>query len=224
MGGSYGGYATLVGLTFTPDTFACGVDLVGMSSLVTVLERAPAYWDPTMGLWYKFVGNPANETERADMLARSPISRIDAIKSPLLIGQGENDPRVTKFESDNMVEEMSKRGQIVTYLNYPDEGHGFGRPENVLSFAAVTEHFLSSCLDGRAQDYGDDFEGSSIEVVYGAEYVPGLVDELEENGEDTAKDDEVSSSGSSDGVVAKALRADLFVLCLSMGAASIFYW
>ena len=180
LGGSYGGYATLVGVTFTPDTFACGVDIVGPSSLITLVESFPAYWGPQLeATWYKFVGNPADEEDRADMHNRSPITRIDDIRAPLLIGQGENDPRVTKLESDQIVAAMNERDLPVTYLNYPDEGHGFVRPENRMSFYATTEAFLAQCLGGRYQPIGDDFAGSSVQVLNGAEYVPGLAEQLE---------------------------------------------
>ncbi|MEM6709115.1 MAG: S9 family peptidase [Pseudomonadota bacterium] len=175
MGGSYGGYATLVGVTFTPDTFACGVDIVGPSSLVTLIESFPDYWKPFLqSTWYTFVGDPTVEEERAEMLSRSPISRVADIKVPLLIGQGENDPRVTKLESDQLVAAMQERDLPVTYLNYPDEGHGFARPENSLSFFATTEHFLAQCLGGRAEPIGDAFDGSSVEVLAGADYIPAL--------------------------------------------------
>lgn len=175
MGGSYGGYATLTGVTFTPDTFACGVDLVGPSSLVTLIESFPDYWKPFLSAsWYKFVGNPAIPAEREDMLARSAISRIDDIKVPLLIGQGENDPRVTKLESDQIVDKMKKMNKPVTYVNYPDEGHGFVRPENRKSFYAITEGFLADCLGGDYQPIGNDFAGSSLQVLAGAKYVRGL--------------------------------------------------
>lgn len=175
MGGSYGGYATLVGLTFTPDTFACGVDIVGPSSLITLIESFPAYWGPSLAnTWFKYVGNPALEEERADLANRSPITRVADIKAPLLIGQGENDPRVTKRESDQLVAAMDAKDLPVTYLNYPDEGHGFARPENRMSFFATTEGFLSQCLGGRYQSIDDDFAGSSVQVLHGAEYVPGL--------------------------------------------------
>jgi len=176
MGSSYGGYATLVGLTFTPDVFACGVDIVGPSNLITLINSFPAYWRPSLeGNWFAFVGDPENEDEKADMYNRSPIARVADIKAPLLIGQGENDPRVTKSESDQIVAAMHERNLPVTYLNYPDEGHGFARPENRMSFFATAEAFLSTCLGGRYQPIGDDFDGSSVQVLHGAEYVPGLV-------------------------------------------------
>jgi len=175
MGGSYGGYATLVGLTFTPDVFACGVDIVGPSNLITLINSFPAYWRPQLeSNWFAYVGDPENEAQKADMYNRSPISRVADIQAPLLIGQGENDPRVTKSESDQIVAAMQKRNLPVTYLNYPDEGHGFARAENRLSFYAVTEAFLSQCLGGRYQPIGDDFDGSSIQILHGVEYVPGL--------------------------------------------------
>lgn len=171
-GGSYGGYATLVGVSFTPDKFACGVDIVGPSSLVTLIESFPEYWKPFLaGTWYTYVGDPANEEDRADMLARSAISRIDDIRVPLLVGQGENDPRVTKQESDQLVEAMAAKEQQVTYVNFPDEGHGFARPENRLAFYAVMEGFLTQCLGGRAENAGDVFEDSTIEVLHGGSYL-----------------------------------------------------
>ena len=175
MGGSYGGYATLVGVTFTPDTFACGVDIVGPSNLITLVESFPAYWGPQLeATWYTYVGNPENESDRADMVSRSPLTRVGDIKVPLLIGQGENDPRVTKGESDQIVTAMSERDLPVTYLNYPDEGHGFARPENRLSFYATTEAFLADCLGGEYLPIGNDFANSSVQVLHGADYVPGL--------------------------------------------------
>lgn len=178
-GGSYGGYATLIGVTFTPDTFACGVDIVGPSSLVTLVESFPEYWKPFLeGTWFKYVGDPANEEDRADMLARSAITKVDNISVPLLIGQGENDPRVTKLESDQLVEVMAEKGLPVTYVNFPDEGHGFARPENRLAFYSVMEGFLAGCLGGQAEPIGTAFDGSSVQVLHGADYVPGVADAI----------------------------------------------
>lgn len=174
MGGSYGGYATLVGLTFTPDKFACGVDIVGPSNLKTLMESFPPYWRPILeGTFYKHIGDPSKPEDLKRMMAQSPITRVDAITKPLLIGQGGNDPRVVKAESDQIVAAMKARKLPVTYINYPDEGHGFVRPENRLSFFAISEGFLSKCLGGRAEPIGD-FTGSSIQVLEGAGYVPGL--------------------------------------------------
>ncbi|ODP38198.1 alpha/beta hydrolase family protein [Sphingomonas turrisvirgatae] len=177
MGGSYGGYATLVGLTFTPDTFACGVDIVGPSNLKTLMESFPAYWRPILeGTFYKHIGDPGKPEDVTRMMAQSPISRVDAIKKPLLIGQGGNDPRVVKAESDQIVAAMKAKKLPVTYINYPDEGHGFVRPENRLSFFGISEGFLGKCLGGRVQPIGDDFKGSSLQVLEGASFVPGLAE------------------------------------------------
>jgi dipeptidyl aminopeptidase/acylaminoacyl peptidase len=174
-GGSYGGYATLIGVSFTPDTFACGVDIVGPSSLVTLIESFPEYWKPFLqGTWYTYVGDPADPEDREDMLARSAISRVDDIKVPLLVGQGQNDPRVTKLESDQLVEAMAANELPVTYVNFPDEGHGFRRPENRLAFYSVMEGFLESCLGGTSEPVDDAFEGSTIEILYGKGYVKNL--------------------------------------------------
>lgn len=178
MGGSYGGYATLVGLTFTPEVFAAGVDIVGPSNLNTLLSTIPPYWKPMMDLFATRVGDPRTEEGRALLEERSPLTRVEAIRRPLLIGQGANDPRVKQSESDQIVEEMQRKGIAVTYVVYPDEGHGFARPENRMSFFAVTDQFLAEHLGGRAQPIGDDFEGSSIEVREGAEHVPGVAEAL----------------------------------------------
>ncbi|MBN1336833.1 MAG: S9 family peptidase [Deltaproteobacteria bacterium] len=174
MGGSYGGYATLVGLTFTPDTFACGVDIVGPSNLATLLDTIPAYWKPMIEMWATRVGDPRTEEGRTFLNARSPLSRVDALQRPLLIGQGANDPRVKQAESDQIVAAMQAREIPVTYVLFPDEGHGFRRPENNLAFNAITEAFLSVCLGGAYEPVGNDFSGSSISVPAGAAAVPGL--------------------------------------------------
>src|SRR3546814_2543632 len=110
MGGSYGGYATLVGMTFTPDTFACGVDLVGPSNLVTLFSTFPAYWASFMEQWYKRVGDPRTDEGKQLLLDRSPITHVDKISKPLLIGQGANDPRVVQAASDQIVEAMQAQG------------------------------------------------------------------------------------------------------------------
>jgi len=178
MGGSYGGYATLVGMTFTPETFACGVDMVGPSNLVTLLESIPPYWQPQVELWATRVGDHRTEEGRAFLTQRSPLTYADRIRRPLLIAQGANDPRVKQAESDQIVQAMQDKGIPMTYILYPDEGHGFARPENRLSFAAVAEAFLSGCLGGRYEPVGDDFEGSSITVPVGADDVPGLTEAL----------------------------------------------
>jgi len=181
MGGSYGGYATLVGLTFTPDTFACGVDIVGPSNLQTLLNSIPPYWEPLIETFTKRVGDHRTEEGRSLLSQRSPLTYVDRIKKPLLIGQGANDPRVNQAESDQIVHAMQGKKIPVTYVLYPDEGHGFARPENRNSFYAVTEAFLVNNLGGRFEPIGDDFKGSSIKAPAGADQVPGLVQKLEEH-------------------------------------------
>ena len=177
MGGSYGGYATLVGLTFTPEVFACGVDIVGPSNLNTLLDTVPPYWTPMLNMFRTRVGDNSTEEGERFLWERSPLSRVDHIVRPLLIAQGANDPRVKQSESDQIVDAMRERGIPVTYLLYPDEGHGFARPENNLSFMAVAEAFLARCLGGRYEPIGDDFEGSSVQVDRRrSDEVPGLAD------------------------------------------------
>ena len=173
-GGSYGGYATLVGLTFTPDTFACGVDIVGPSNLNTLLATIPPYWKSFFEEFATRVGDPRTEEGKKLLAERSPLTHVDAIKRPLLIAQGANDPRVKKDEADQIVAAMTAKKLPVTYVLYPDEGHGFARPQNRTSFYAISEGFLSKCLGGRYQPVGDDFKGASLEVLDGASYVPGL--------------------------------------------------
>jgi dipeptidyl aminopeptidase/acylaminoacyl peptidase len=174
MGGSYGGYATLVGMTFTPETFACGVDIVGPSNLATLLSTIPPYWQAARTQFNRSIGDPSTPEGRALLKERSPLFKADAIKRPLLIGQGANDPRVNQAESDQIVQAMKAKNIPVTYVLFPDEGHGFARPENNIAFYATSEQFLSKCLGGRAEPYGRAFAGSSITVPYGAEFAPGL--------------------------------------------------
>jgi dipeptidyl aminopeptidase/acylaminoacyl peptidase len=181
MGGSYGGYATLVGLTFTPELFACGVDIVGPSSLVTLLQHVPPYWMPFMPVMKVRVGDVDTEEGRAELLKRSPLTRVDKIQRPLLIAQGANDPRVTQLEADQIVAAMKEKNIPVTYVLYPDEGHGFARPENSKSFNAVTEAFLAEQLGGRFEPVGNDFKGATITVPAGADQVPGLEEALQQN-------------------------------------------
>ncbi len=178
-GGSYGGYATLVGLTFTPEIFACGVDIVGPSNLMTLLESVPPYWKPMKAIFTSRVGDDGTEAGRTLLKERSPLTFVDRISKPLLIGQGANDPRVKQQESDQIVRAMQEKGIPVTYVLYGDEGHGFARPENNLSFVAVTEAFLAQHLGGRFEPVGNDFEGSSITVPTGSEHVPGLEEALD---------------------------------------------
>lgn len=178
MGGSYGGYATLVGLTFTPDRFACGVDIVGPSNIVTLLKAVPPYWQPAVQLFKDRVGDWTTDEGRKFLEERSPLSRVDKIKKPLLIGQGANDPRVKQAESDQIVKAMQSHKIPVTYVLFPDEGHGFARPPNSLAFNAVAEAFLAKHLGGRYEEIGAAFDGSSISVPAGATDVQGLNEKL----------------------------------------------
>ncbi len=149
MGGSYGGYATLVGLTFTPEVFACGVDIVGPSNLVTLMQSIPPYWEPIRANFYHRVGNL--ETEEEFLKSRSPLFFVDRIQKPLLIAQGANDPRVKQAESEQIVAAMKQAGKPIEYVLYTDEGHGFARPENRLHFYAIAEDFLAKYLGGRVE-------------------------------------------------------------------------
>jgi len=178
MGGSYGGYATLAGLTFTPEKFACGVDIVGPSNLETLLSTIPPYWAPMVKIFHERMGDPNTEEGLALLRAASPLYKADQIVKPLLIGQGANDPRVKQSESDQIVGAMQKAGIPVTYVLYPDEGHGFAKPANNIAFWAITENFLAECLGGRAEPIGDVLDPSTAEIVEGEEYVKGLEDAL----------------------------------------------
>ena len=177
-GGSYGGYATLAGLTFTPDTFACGVDIVGPSNLETLLASIPAYWKSFYEELASRVGDPRTAEGKKLLAERSPLTHVAAIKKPLLIGQGANDPRVKQAESDQIVKAMKGKNLPVTYVLYPEEGHGFARPTNRTSFYAIAEGFLSQCLGGRYEPIGNDFKGANLKVLEGAQNVPGLSDAL----------------------------------------------
>ncbi|MEA1675866.1 S9 family peptidase [Nitrospirillum sp. BR 11163] len=174
MGGSYGGYATLAGLTFTPDAFACGVDIVGPSNLATLLKTIPPYWEAGKQQFYKRMGDPTTEDGRQLLHDASPLFKAADIRKPLLIGQGANDPRVNQAESDQIVKAMKEKNIPVTYILFPDEGHGFARPENSIAFNAAAEQFLGACLGGRAEPFGAAFKGSSITVPDGAQFTPGL--------------------------------------------------
>jgi dipeptidyl aminopeptidase/acylaminoacyl peptidase len=171
MGGSYGGYATLVGMTMTPEKFAAGVDIVGPSNLQTLLESVPPYWKPMFEMMAARIGDPRTEEGKKLLKKRSPLTHADQIENPLLIGQGANDPRVKQAESDQIVEAMQEKNVPVTYALYPDEGHGFQRPENRMSFFAVAEHFLAEHLGGRAKAIGDDFESASLRIPAGAKHL-----------------------------------------------------
>ena len=178
MGGSYGGYAALVGLTFTPELFACAVDIVGPSSLVTLLENPPPYWMPMMPVMKLRVGDFSTEEGRKFLESRSPLFYVDKIERPLLIGQGEHDPRVKRQESDQIVEALKEKDVPVVYMLFHDEGHGFVRPENRFAFYAVTEAFLAEHLGGRYEKIGDAFRGANFSIPVGEDGAPGLDEAL----------------------------------------------
>jgi dipeptidyl aminopeptidase/acylaminoacyl peptidase len=161
MGGSYGGYATLAGLTRDPELWACGVDIVGPSHITTLLNSIPPYWAPMKALFKAKVGD-LEDTAFMDSI--SPLTFVENITKPLIIGQGANDPRVKVHESDQIVEVMVKKSIPVTYVVFPDEGHGFARPENKLAFYGVTEAFLQKHIGGGLEPLGDVLEPSSAEI------------------------------------------------------------
>ncbi len=162
MGGSYGGYATLVGMTMTPDLFACGIDIVGPSNLLTLINSVPPYWEPILSTFKKRIGSWDTELDRKALELISPLTFAGDIKKPLLIAQGANDPRVKQAESDQIVESMKKKNIPVLYALYEDEGHGFVRPENRLSFYGIVELFLAKNLGGEFQDIEDDLGGANL--------------------------------------------------------------
>lgn len=152
MGGSYGGYATLAGVTFTPDLYAAGVAIVAPSNLITLLETIPPYWESIRTTFYKRMGDPSTPEGKAQLLRQSPLTHAGKIKTPLLVVQGANDPRVNKRESDQIVIALRERGYPVEYLVAPDEGHGFARPVNNMAMLALAEKFLAKHLGGRYQE------------------------------------------------------------------------
>lgn len=165
MGGSYGGYATLAGLTFTPEKFACGVDIVGPSNLKTLINSIPPYWKPVRSMFDVRMGNVDDPKDAELIKGASPLFKADKIVRPLLIGQGANDPRVKQAESEQIVEAIEKNHGSVTYVLYPDEGHGFARPENRIDFNARAEAFLAKYIGGRAEPVeGEKYPGSTAVV------------------------------------------------------------
>lgn len=161
MGGSMGGYAALRGITTAPDLFACAVDLVGPTDLRILFEAMPAYWGPLRTRWTRRLGDVEHDAELNRRL--SPLYHVDRVRVPVLVGQGVNDPRVSIRNSDRMVDALRQRGLAVQYVVYPDEGHGFGRPENVRDFYGRVEEFLARCLGGRAEPW-KPVDGSSAQV------------------------------------------------------------
>ncbi|MDQ3366340.1 MAG: S9 family peptidase [Myxococcota bacterium] len=175
LGGSYGGYATLVGLAMTPDVFRCGVDLVGPSNLMTLLSSIPPYWAPMVAVFHTRMGNPETAEGKALLTAASPLTHASKIRRPLLIAQGANDPRVKQAESEQIVAAMKRHDLPVTYALFPDEGHGFARPENTIAFIAIAEAFLSAHLGGSYLPITpEELEASSMRLQVGKEGIPGL--------------------------------------------------
>jgi dipeptidyl aminopeptidase/acylaminoacyl peptidase len=146
-GASYGGYATLAGLTFTPELYACGVDYVGVSNMFTFMGTIPPYWKPYLEMFHEMVGNPHSDS--ISLREVSPVFYVDKIRAPLFIAQGANDPRVNKAESDQVVEALKKRGVQVEYMVKDNEGHGFANEENQFDFYGSMEHFLAKHIGGR---------------------------------------------------------------------------
>jgi dipeptidyl aminopeptidase/acylaminoacyl peptidase len=168
MGASFGGYSALAGLAFTPDTFCCGVDIVGPANWITTLESIPKYWIPFAEAWYKLAGNPKTK-EGIELLKRnSPITRVNDIKKSLMVFHGKNDPRVNKREADQIVNAVKSKGSLVGYVLYPDEGHGFLRDPNNKSYSAFTEIFLAKIMGGRYEPiHKGELEGSSHQILEG---------------------------------------------------------
>jgi dipeptidyl aminopeptidase/acylaminoacyl peptidase len=176
FGGSYGGYAALTAATKTPEVFACMVDIFGIANLLTFMAAIPPYWSPMFSLWKNRLGDPDTEEGRAFLRERSPLTHIDRAFRPILIVQGFEDVRVTRAESEQMVAALKQSNAPVTYVVFPDEGHGFSKPKNQIAFRAVTEAFLAKHLGGAAEpiDRARDFAGSSITIEAGANLIPGL--------------------------------------------------
>ena len=181
-GASYGGYAALAGATFTPEAFRCAISIVGPSNLETFVASIPPYWQSFYENLVRRIGDPRTEAGRTLLKVRSPLTRAGAISRPLLILQGANDPRVRQAESDQIVAAARARGLPVTYVLYPDEGHGFSQPANRISSYAVVEAFLAQHLGGaggssgggpRFEPFGEDLKGATLQVE-GAQHVPGL--------------------------------------------------
>jgi dipeptidyl aminopeptidase/acylaminoacyl peptidase len=154
FGGSYGGYATLAGVAFTPDVYAAAVDLFGPSNLITLLNSIPPYWEAGRQMFYRRMGDPTTPEGKALLVERSPLTSAAKIKTPLMIAQGANDPRVNHAESEQIVIALRDRGFPVEYLLIPDEGHGFARPVNNMASLMAAENFFAKYLGGRHQEGG----------------------------------------------------------------------
>ena len=177
-GASYGGYSALVAATKTPEVFACIVDIFGISNLLTFMATIPPYWKPWFSVWKNRLGDPDTEEGRAFLRSRSPLFNLDRATRPILVVQGMQDVRVVAAESEQMVAALERKGTPVTYVTFPDEGHGFTREPNRVAFSAIVEAFLAKHLGGRYQPIEGDFSGSSLRVHTGASLVPGLAESL----------------------------------------------
>lgn len=165
MGGSYGGYATLAGVTFTPDLYASAVDIVGPSNLITLLESIPPYWEAGRTLFHKRMGDPNTPEGKKLLTEESPLTSADKIKTPLLVAQGANDPRVNRREAEQIVIALRDRGFPVEYILAPDEGHGFARPVNNLALFMASEKFMAQHLGGRYQEGGSTEEVARLKEI-----------------------------------------------------------
>lgn len=174
MGASFGGYTSLVGLTRTPELYACGIDIFGPSNLESFLEAIPPHWKALAPMWDRRVGNTRSADGRALLRSRSPLHHADRIRRPVLIGQGANDPRVVQAESDRMAGELQRCGVEVVYLVFPDEGHGFVQMSNQLAFFAAVEAFLARHLGGRCEPADDHVRRSTMRIQAGAHCLPEL--------------------------------------------------
>jgi len=172
IGGSYGGYSTLIAMTKSPGLYACGVSLVGPTNLETFLDNIPPEW--SLDAWAVRIGDPRTEEGLALLRDRSPINFVDQVRSPIMIGQGANDRRVPQSEADQMVAALQENGVGVLYALYPDEGHGLLRQPNIRSFWALVDAYFGQCLGGRYEPVGDALDGSSLQVPAGADMIPGL--------------------------------------------------
>ena len=173
MGWSYGGYSAFVGATFTPEVFCCAVPVVGITDLQTLMENRPPYWADFTEQFNRRYADAKTEEGRAFLRSRSPLYKVDQIRKPMLIGHGANDVRCTLAQSDLIVAAMQEKKIPVTYVVFPDEGHGFYRPENNVAFHAIVEAFLARHLGGRAEPVGQDFAGSSHDIRAGADILDG---------------------------------------------------
>jgi dipeptidyl aminopeptidase/acylaminoacyl peptidase len=172
MGGSFGGGEALEGLTFTPDVFCCAINAFGGSNLITFLETMPPEWQSTMVWCYKFFGDPRTEEGRKYLMANSPINYAHNIKKPLMVVQGQNDPRSPRCDADQIVTALKERGSPVVSVLYPDEGHGCHKEPNAKSYVAIIETFFAKIMGGRCEPiHPGELEGSSHQILEGKKII-----------------------------------------------------